>query len=74
MRSKAFVGTLNSFGRHREIKTSNKTKEAIAEGGPIRVTTLSRACEPVPEVETDVADSGSVTCSDSWLVMMSMMN
>ena len=34
--------------------TSNKT-----EGGPLRVTTPSLACEPVPEVETDVADSGA---------------
>ena len=46
--------------------TSNKTKEEIAEGGPLRKTTLSCACEPVPEVKTDVADSsGSVKYS--WL-------
>ena len=57
-----------------EIKTSNKIKEEIAEGGPLGVTTLSCACEPVQKVETDVADSGaqSGSVSDSWLVMLSM--
>ena len=53
----ASVGTLVSFGGVRKIKTSNKTKEEIAEGGPLRVTTPSRACEPVPEEEIYVAGS-----------------
>ena len=39
------------------IKTSNKTKEEIAEGFSLRVPTPSHACEPVLEVETDLADS-----------------
>ena len=54
----------------------NKTKEEIAEGGPFKVTTVSRACEPVQEVETDVADSGaqSGSVSNSWLVILSMVN
>ena len=42
-----------------EIKTSNKTKEEIAEGGPLRVPTPLSACEPVPEVETDEPNSGA---------------
>ena len=54
-----FVVTLNLLWGTREIKTSNKTKEGIAEGGRLRVTTPSCACEPVPEVETDVAGSGA---------------
>ena len=39
-------------------------------------TTLSGACEPVPEVECDVADSGSQSgsASDSWLVILSTVN
>ena len=41
-----------------EIKTSNKTKEEIVEGFSLRVATPSRACEPVLEVEIDLADSG----------------
>ena len=53
-----FIGTINLLWGTREIKTSNKTKEKIAEGGHLRVITPSCACEPVPEVETDVADSG----------------
>ena len=67
-----FVGTLNLLWGTREIKTSNKTKKGIAEGSRFRVTTPSCTCEPVPEVETDVADSGSV--SNSWLVMLPMVN
>ena len=51
-----FVGTFNSFGGIREIKTSNKTKEEITEGGPLVVTNPSCACEPIHKVETDVAD------------------
>ena len=43
---------------NREIKTSNKTKEEIVEGLSLRVTTPSRAREPVLEVETDLAGSG----------------
>ena len=31
-RFKAFVSTVSSFVRNREIKTSNKTKEDIVEG------------------------------------------
>ena len=58
----AFVGTLNSFGGIWEIRTSNITKEEISEGNPLRVTTPSRTCETVPEVEPD----------DSWLVILSM--
>ena len=72
------VGTLNSFEGIQEIKTSHQTKRTIAEGHrlPIRVTPPSSACEPVLEVETDVADSGaqSGSVSDSWLVKLSMMN
>ena len=71
-----FVGTLNLSWENREIKTSNKTKEGTAEGGRLSVTTLSCACESVPEVETDVADSGAQlgSVSDSWLVMLPMVN
>ena len=42
-----------------EIKTSTKTKEEIVEGFSLRVTIMSWACEPVLEVETDLADSGA---------------
>ena len=42
-----------------EIKPSNKTKEEIVEGFSVRLITPSRACEPVLEVETDLADSGA---------------
>ena len=61
---------------NREIMTSNKTKENIEEGFSLRVTTPSRACEPVLEVETDLADSGaqSGSVSNSWLVILSMAN
>ena len=41
----AFVATLSSFVRNREIKPGNKTKEEIAEGFPLRLITPSRACE-----------------------------
>ena len=77
MRSYAFVGTLASFGGVREIKTSNKTKEEIAEGGPFRVllTNPSRAWEPVLEEETYVAYSGAQSglVSVSWLVLFVML-
>ena len=55
-----------------EIKTSNKTIEEIVEGFSLRVTILSRACEPVLEVETDLAGSGaqSGSVSSSWLVII----
>ena len=58
------------------LRPKDKTKEEIAEGGPPRVTTPSRAFEPVPEVEIDVADSGaqSGSISNSWLVILSMVN
>ena len=61
---------------NQEIKTSNKTKEEIVEGVSLRVTTLSRACEPVLEVETDLADSGaqSGSVSYSWQVILPMAN
>ena len=76
MRSKAFVATLSSFVGIQETKTSNKTKEEIVEGFSLRVTTPSRACEPVLEVETDLADSGaqSGSVSNSWLVILPMAN
>ena len=50
--------------------------EEIVEGFPLRVTTLSRACEPVVEVETDLADSGaqSGSVSNSWLVILPLAN
>ena len=59
-----------------ETKTSNKTKEEIVEGVSLRVTTPSRACEPVLKVETDLADSGvqSGSVSNSWLVILPMAN
>ena len=71
-----FVSTLNLLWGTPEIKTSNKTKEGLAEGGPLGVITPSCACESVPEVETDVADSGAQlgSVSDSWLVMLPMVN
>ena len=48
------------------MKTSNKIKEEeIVEGFSLRVSTLSRACEPVLEVETDLADSGAKSGSVS---------
>ena len=51
---------------NREIKTSNKTKGEIVEGFSHRVTTPSRACKPVLEVETDLADSGAQSVSFSY--------
>ena len=44
------------------------------EGFSLRVTTPSRACEPVLEVETDLAGSGvqSGSVSISWLVILPM--
>ena len=61
---------------NREIKTSNKTKEEIVEGVSLRVTTQSRACEQVLEMETDLADSGaqSGSVSNSWLVILPITN
>ena len=41
----AIVATLSSFVGNREIKPSNKTKEEIVEGFPLRLISLSRACE-----------------------------
>ena len=59
-----------------EITPSNKTKEEIVEGFSLRLIIASRPCEPVQEVETDLADSvaqsGSV--SSSWLVILPMAN
>ena len=59
---------------NRKIKRSNKNKKEIVEGFSLRFNTPSRACEPVLEVETDLADSvaqsGSV--SSSWLVILPM--
>ena len=59
-----------------EIKTSTKTKEEIVEGFSLRVTIMSHACEPVLEVETDLADSGaqSGSVSNSRLVILPMAN
>ena len=57
-----------------EIKPSNKTKEEIVEGVSLRVTTPSCACEQVLEVETDLADSGAQSVSNSWLVILPMAN
>ena len=72
----AFVATLSSFVGNWEIKPSNKTKEEIVEGFSLRLITPSSACEPVLEVETDlansVAQSGSV--SSSLLVILPMAN
>ena len=72
----AIVATLSSFAGNWEIKTRNKTKEETVEGVSLRVTTPSQACEPVLEVETDLAvseaQSGSV--SSSWLVILPMAN
>ena len=61
---------------NREIKPSNKTKEEIVEGFSLRLITPSRACEPILEVETDLADSGaqSEPVSSSWLVIVPMAN
>ena len=58
------------------IKQSNKTKEEIVEGFSLRLITPSRACEPVLEVETDLADSAaqSGSVSSSWLVILPMAN
>ena len=57
-----------------KIKTRNKTKEEIVEGLSLRVTNPSCACEPVLEVETDLADSGaqSGSVSNSLLVILPM--
>ena len=46
------------------------------EGVSLRVTTPLRACEPVLEVETDLADSGaqSGSISNSWPVILQMAN
>ena len=44
---------------NREIKPSNKTKEEIEEGFSLRLIIPPLACEPVLEVETDLADSGA---------------
>ena len=75
-RSLAFVATLSSFVGNLEIETSNKTKEGMVEGFSLRVATLSRACKPVLEVETDLAASGaqSGSVSNSWLVILPMAN
>ena len=48
---------------NQETKTSNKTKEEIEDGFSLRVITMSRASEPILQVETDLADSGA--CSGS---------
>ena len=56
---------------NQEIKPSNKTKEEIVEGFSLRLITPPRACQPVLEVETDLADSGaqSGSASSSCLVI-----
>ena len=59
---------------NQEIKPSNKTKKETVEGFSLRLITPPRACEPVLEVETDLADSGaqSGSVSGSWLVILPM--
>ena len=61
---------------NREIKPSNKTKEEIVEEFSLRLTSPPRACEPVLEVETDLADSRaqSESVRSSWLVILPMAN
>ena len=51
-----------------------KTKEEIVEGFSLRVTSPSRTCEPVLEMEKDLANSGAQSSSDSnsWLVILPM--
>ena len=72
----AIVATLSSFVGNWEIKPSNKTKEEIVDGFSLRLITPPRACEPVIEVETDLADSGaqSGSVSSYWLVILPMAN
>ena len=61
---------------NREIKPGNETKEDMVEGFSLRLITPPRACEPVLEVETDLADYGaqSGSVSSSWLVILPMAN
>ena len=61
---------------NREIYPSNKTKEEIVEGFSLRLITPPCACEPVLEVETDLADSGeqSGSVGSSWLVITRVVN
>ena len=72
----ALAATYSTFVGNWEIKTSNKTKEEMVEGFSLRLINPSRACEPVLEVETDLADSGakSGSVSSSWLVILPMAN
>ena len=72
----AIIATLSSFAVNREIKPSNKTKEEIVDGFSHRLITPPRACEPVLEVEKDLADPGaqSGSVSSSWLVILPMAN
>ena len=72
----AIGATLSSFVGNREIKPSNKSKEEIVQGFSLRLITPQRACEPVLEVETDLADSGvqSGSVSSSWLVILPTAN
>ena len=76
MRFLVFAATLSSFVGNRGIMPSNKTKEEIEEGFSLKLITPSRACEPVLEVETDLADSGaqSVSVSSSWPLILPMAN
>ena len=50
---------------NREIKPSNKTKEERVEGFSLILITPPRTCEPVLDVETDLADSGAQSGSVS---------
>ena len=72
----AILATLSSFVGNRETKPSIKTKGEIVEGFSLRLITPPRACEPVLEVETDLADSGTQSGSvgSSWLVILPMAN
>ena len=71
-----FQAILSSFVGNGESKPRNKTMKEIVEGLSLRLITPSHVCEPVLEVETDLADSvaqsGSV--SSSWLVILPMVN
>ena len=58
------------IGTLRDNNNSSKQTTTLRRRSPQGNYPL-RACEPVPEVETDVADSGAQlgSVSDTWLVM-----
>ena len=53
---------------NRQIKTSNKTKKESVEGFSLRVISPPRACEPVLEMETDLADSGAQLMANYYIL------